>query len=288
MKIAVTFLLMSMMVFVSHQQKFPIQPFANLLPSWPFRQQPTLQDVYEYLYARSLLQSMNHASFPHISSGSRINHPGFVPETNAKQWQDAQSRNSPLIPEIEGSVAAIEDASANPRIFLNYVTTAGGSSSYFNPFLKTVYYITSLTATSTVVKTCIPAASFTSSSSTVTCRKRREVMSVLLGENDPEYLKETSIDASQVLPMEASIAPRSLPFGDDAIVIHLDLDSSKSDEYAVEAGIFKEMETAREKRFLLAASTTITTYSFTTTTSTKTLTNIGSSLSCLPSLFALC
>lgn len=83
--------------------------------------------------------------------------------------------------------------------------------------------------------------------------------------------------------MEASVAARSIP--DDAMVV--ELDSSKSDEYTAEAGIFKEMETNREKRFFVA-STTITSYVFTTTTSTKTLTNIGSSLSCIPSLFVLC
>lgn len=128
----------------------------------------------------------------------KANHAGI----QAEQWHDSQSRNSGFsTPEIESSVV-FDDAAVNPRVFLNYVTTAGGTSSYFNPFLKTIYYITSSTATTTLVTTCIPAASFTSSSSTVTCRKRREVMSLLLGENDPEFLREVESEVvpSKVLP----------------------------------------------------------------------------------------
>lgn len=283
MKITLTFLLVSMMVFVSHQHKFPLQQFANILPPWSYRQQPSLQDFYEYLFARSLLQSTNPLAGPHASSGLRMNHAGFAPEPNVNQWPDAQSRNSPLTPEIEGSVAAVDDSLANPRVFLNYVTTAGGSSSYFNPFLKTVYYITSLTATSTVIKSCIQAASFAAGSSTITCRKRRDVMSVVYDLNRPVVQDfDEQLGPSQVLPVEASAFARALPANDDSVMTPLELASSKSDGYDGEGSI------TRDKRYLLAASTTITSYVFVTTTSTKTLSTLGSNLSCLPSLFALC
>ena len=70
MKIAVTFLLVSMMVLVTQQQRFP--QFGNVLPPWAQRQQPTLQDLYDFLYARSLVQSMNPPMAPHISSNMRV------------------------------------------------------------------------------------------------------------------------------------------------------------------------------------------------------------------------
>ena len=81
--------------------------------------------------------------------------------------------------------------------------------------------------------------------------------------------------------------PRSLP--DDAIVIPADISSSKADEYLVEKGIFSDVEQAREKRLFIASST-ITSYIFLTTTSTKTMSNIAAAadLSCLPTQFALC
>lgn len=282
MKITLTFLLMSMMVFVSHQHKFPLQQFANILPPWSYRQQPNLQDFYEYLFARSLLQSINPLAAPHPNSGLRMNHGGFAPEPDVNQWPDAQSRNSPLTPEIESSVAAVDDIQANPRVFLNYVTTAG-SNSYFNPFLKTVYYITSLTATSTVIKSCIQAASFAAGSSTITCRKRRDVMSVVYDLNRPVMQDfDDSLGPSQVLPVEASAFARALSVNGESVMTPIELASSKSDGYDGDAAI------ARDKRYLLAASTTITSYVFVTTTSTKTLSSLGSGLSCLPSLFALC
>ena len=84
----------------------------------------------------------------------------------------------------------------------------------------------------------------------------------------------------------AALVPRSL--GDDnALLVPVEIASSKTEDYLVEKGLLSEMERAREKRFFVA-STTITTYIFATTTSTKTLSNLGSEISCLPTQFALC
>lgn len=89
--------------------------------------------------------------------------------------------------------------------------------------------------------------------------------------------------------MEASRDVKSLINGENAIVLPIELASSKSDEYSSEGGIFRDVEQSREKR-LFVASTTITTVVFVTSTSTKTLTSFGgaAALSCIPSIFALC
>ena len=72
MKLAISFLTVSMMVLVSHQQRNPFQYFANVLPPWTQRQQPTIQDLYDFLYARSLVQSMNPAVVPNFNPNMRV------------------------------------------------------------------------------------------------------------------------------------------------------------------------------------------------------------------------
>lgn len=123
-----------------------------------------------------------------------MNHGAISPEPN--QW-DVQSRNKGISPLIESSLSFEEQLS--PRVFLNYVTTVA-SNSYFNPFLKTVYYISTSTATSTKVTSCIPAGSFVAGSSTVTCRRRREVMSILLDEDTNLAYDSAPLEATAVLP----------------------------------------------------------------------------------------
>ena len=126
-----------------------------------------------------------------------MNHGAISPEPN--QWPDVQSRNAGRGSEAEIESSMSFEEPQSPRVFLNYVTTVA-SNSYFNPFLKTVYYISTSTATSTTVKSCIPAGSFAVGSSTVTCRRRREVMSILLNDETHPVYDGAPLEASAVLP----------------------------------------------------------------------------------------
>ena len=56
-----------------------------------------------------------------------------------------------------------------PSFFFNL---GGQYNNYYNPWVKTVYYITTATATSAVVTTCIPATQFLAVSLNVCARKR--------------------------------------------------------------------------------------------------------------------
>lgn len=64
-----------------------------------------------------------------------------------------------------------DDGDERQRFFFNYVTTVG--SGYSNPFMKTIYYVTSSTATSCQFVTCIPNSLFDEGSSTVLCRRKK-------------------------------------------------------------------------------------------------------------------
>lgn len=121
-------------------------------------------------------------------------------DSNTNSNIEARNRFGGMRP-FKQSISS-DDAAA--RFFLNYVTTAGSSNSFFNPFLKTIYYISTTTGTTTRTTSCIPAGSFTSASSTVACRKRREIFEILLGMHElsdepvPKAIQEMS--PSQVLP----------------------------------------------------------------------------------------
>lgn len=284
MRIAFAFLIMSALVFVSQQQKYTLPHLRNVLPPWSlFPQQPSIHDIYDYLYARSLLETFNPAQLagrPLIDSQV----------SNTEQSADVQSRSKTSNSNAQENSSG-DDGQSNARFFLNYVTTAG-SSSYFNPLLKTIYYISSTTATTTLVSTCVPAVSFTKTLYTVPCRKRREIMeflidhgSILEDENDSQ-----SVVPSTVAAVQPSVNPRALDLsslGKDAILVPVEISGSKTEDYLIEHGYLSETEKLREKRFFIASST-ITSYAFVTTSTTKTLSSLGTSLSCLPSQFLLC
>ena len=93
-------------------------------------------------------------------------------------------------------MAADDTLLQDPRFFFNFVTTVGGSS--YN-YLKTIYYISSSTATTTLVTTCIPAVSFTKTLYTVACRKRREIMEFLI-DHGSILEDEKDVNPSAVAP----------------------------------------------------------------------------------------
>lgn len=123
----------------------------------------------------------------------------LTPEKTEEQTKDVQSRDK------NGAIQPIRSFQQdkwpiNPRFLFNFVTTIGSTNSYYNPFLKTIYYFTTATTTITSTTTCITTAAFRLSSYTVICRKRRELMEILsvLNDGDDEAGKLASIAPTSV------------------------------------------------------------------------------------------
>lgn len=64
MKVAFSFALVSALIFVSQQQNFPYQRSGQTQLPWNYRDQFDVQDFYDYLHARSLMQQLQVGNFP--------------------------------------------------------------------------------------------------------------------------------------------------------------------------------------------------------------------------------
>lgn len=75
----------------------------------------------------------------------------------------------------------------------NYYNQANVANTY-NPFLKTIYYFTSATATTCVVARCIPAGQFKdiTAQNSVCHRRRREIIHILDALDDGEEVEKTT------------------------------------------------------------------------------------------------
>lgn len=116
------------------------------------------------------------------------------PEISSDQLNfDTEARFAAGRP-FKPSVPSNDDPAA--RFFFNAVTSGTNSYSFLQ---RTIYYISTTTLTTTSTTSCIPAGSFDSPSSTITCRrKRREIINILL--NNPESAELLSKNDQELSP----------------------------------------------------------------------------------------
>lgn len=267
MKLAVAFLLTCAVLASSDVQKR--QAFF-----WAAGYQPSQQQHY-------FAPQPQYYRLPYgVAKPDGLTHPG----------EDTAIRTNPF-----GYAHFKSDNEATPRFFFNngpgYIQTtngglvapSGGNVYYMNRLLRPVYVTSTVTISNAVPITCIPRNNFASGSENNICagfRKRREVIELLDQLDDGIDITPSNVQQVDVTP-----APRMIDFGSHlrSAPASQDVMSSQVDELA-----------PREKRFLnfLAPTITVTAFSITNTTITKTLqlltSGASSQLGCRPSSVSVC
>jgi len=260
----------------------------RVIPPWAVLDALSERDLYSYLIARRYLSTppLYGQSNPNQENNAPIivNNSPFAKAE--EQYVDTQSRNK-----FDGIQE--DDGSVNPRFLFNFVTTIGSTNSFLNPLQKTIYYFTTATTTFTFTTTCISTAQFAAGSSTVICRRRRDLLEYLSAAEriHQESQSEADISPSHVQGERVVPTARSMPDLVDEQQFHL---ASSKDEEGLSPETYNsaggEDAVARYKR-LFISTTIVTTYVFSTITTTRTLSaNLAGalSLSCRPSQFTYC
>ncbi|XP_057378711.1 uncharacterized protein LOC130700747 [Daphnia carinata] len=245
-----------------------LRQWANVYPgSYPY-------------YATQYSQPQYVKYFPFMAKQN----PGVVLFKSFPQSRRDDENDEPLVrhnneeESIEARIASPKGGVQEGRLFDNALLS---NLLFGSVATSTKYSIATTTIISTSVISCIPSASF---SSTTACRRRRDVSAMMELLKEHEALSPSTVERvepSAVLQLESLSDVNNAKAAQDSVTIVSSLDDGNNSRAAGARFI------GLNALLTLTTTSTLTTATISVTESRKTVT-LGSSLLCLPSGIKLC